>query len=264
MSEYKNRRKILSCLTIAVSYVLVAKISGVALKNLAAVYNIPYPELIPKIICAIFAILIMGYLHRQSVLKGTLESFWKGIATGGFLGVYLLLMIILFFISDFSAGQLIESSRALVFIFSMFLTGFSEEIIFRGVILNTLRESFKKESRTTIYKVVIFSSLIFAVMHLSNIFSGVPFSAAVIQMAGAFGVGCYFAAIYMRCNTIWVTIVYHAMMNFVSLMGTELMGEGDAVSTISGYGPERLMGLILYLGLTVYLLRKTKMQEMIH
>ena len=42
MSEYKNRRKILSCLTIAVSYVLVAKISGVALKNLAAVYNIPY------------------------------------------------------------------------------------------------------------------------------------------------------------------------------------------------------------------------------
>ncbi len=72
------------------------------------------------------------------------------------------------------------------------------------------------------------------------------------------------SAIYMRCNTIWVTIVYHAMMNFVSLMGTELMGEGDAVSTISGYGPERLMGLILYLGLTVYLLRKTKMQEMIH
>lgn len=56
-----------------------------------------------------------------------------------------------------------------------------------------------------------------------------------------------------------MTIVYHAMMNFVSLMG-----KGDAVSTISGYGPERLIGLILYLGLTVYLLRKTKMQEMIH
>lgn len=83
-----------------------------------------------------------------------------------------------------------------------------------------------------------------------------PFGAALIQTICAFGAGCYFNVIYIRCENIWSTIILHSLIDFVCLM----LGNGDIVNSVSEYPPIKLVSLFLNFGLTIFLLRDSKMK----
>lgn len=246
------------CFLIAIGYVVLIKVMGTILRRFE--FSTEILSLMAEILSALIVIIIMLCAHKKNMLRGSIKEFLKGLLAGGFLCGYIMIMLMSFFITDFSANNLLPPIHILMFTLSIILTGFSEEILFRGVILNIIYDCLGKKSKFEIYRAITLSSLIFALMHMSNIFSGVPFSAALIQTICAFSAGCYFSAIYTRSGSIWSTIILHSMMNFVSLMNAGLLGNGDIVDSISDYTPIKFVSLFLYLGLTIFLLRDSKME----
>lgn len=162
MVYQKKMVNIAYCFLIAICYVVLIKVIGTVLHRF---------ELITDILSVLIVIIIMLCLHKQNILKWSVKEFTKGLLAGGFLCGYIIIMLLSFFMTDFSVNNL--QAPVHILMLSMISTGFSEEILFRGVILNIICEYLGKKSKFEIYRAITLSSFIFALMHLSNIFSGV-------------------------------------------------------------------------------------------
>jgi len=113
-----------------------------------------------------------------------------------------------------------------------------EEIIFRGVIL----EGLLKKYDTT--KAILFSSLIFSVIHLQP-----------LQVISTFFIGLILGWIYVKTQSLWVCIGIHIINNLVAV----LMMDNSAESAASAFdnnllflGPlvaAAVIGYLAYLGL---------------
>lgn len=94
--------------------------------------------------------------------------------------------------------------------------GFSEESLFRGVILTTL-----KRYGTII--AVLFSSLLFSLVHITNLMAGFSLNYILTQLYVAFSLGVLFAALRIRTGTIWLVILLHSLIDFLGLITKDLL-----------------------------------------
>jgi membrane protease YdiL (CAAX protease family) len=95
--------------------------------------------------------------------------------------------------------------------------GFNEELVYRGLVLAILR-------RYGTRRAVLFSAVIFGVLHLANIGSGKSpaYLAAQVLFSALFGVVT--AELVAVTGSLWPGILFHAAYDAVSYMG------GDAVT----------------------------------
>jgi membrane protease YdiL (CAAX protease family) len=124
-----------------------------------------------------------------------------------------------------------EPLRFGVFFILAAFTGFCEETMFRGVIYNTLR----KHGR---FFAILFSSFLFGLAHMLNLFTGVDIRVALLDVLGTFGFGLVFAAAYEYTGTLLPLIVVHALIDFSSYITRDyIMTEapenysGDSIQT---------------------------------
>lgn len=96
-------------------------------------------------------------------------------------------------------------------ILALFTTavGFNEEIYFRGLSLKFLLEKGRK-------KAIIFSSIIFGVLHLINVLNGKNVLYLVLQMFFAFLVGFVLSEIVSITKSLWIVIIWHTVHDFIS------------------------------------------------
>lgn len=221
----------------------------------------PWGRLAAELALAGLAALGLLALKKGRVLTERGRGFGEGMIAGGFLlGVSCLALM----------GSLALWQRepmgvweALLFIFYMFAIGLAEELTFRGLIQTVLADAFGRDSRRGVWRTVIVSGLVFGLVHLSNILSGVSVSGAAMQALTAAAVGVYLGAVYVRCGTIWPLVVLHGVNDLVGMIAAEATGEGGAVEEISGYGPEKFIAVGLYLALAVFLLRRKKLDGLL-
>lgn len=94
--------------------------------------------------------------------------------------------------------------------------GLIEEFFFRGLILSIFL-SVWAVGKTGIYKSVIFSSILFGIVHLINllnILKGQDILVETIsQIFYAFFLGIFFAAVYLRTQNIWISVIIHTLFN---------------------------------------------------
>jgi len=201
----------------------------------------------------------LAILFRKIIDRKTFHSLgfeWKGYAahgaTGFFTGILILtvgsivlvLLQFLFFTGiDFDATTLLSS--ILLFI----LVAFTEEIIFRGYLLNNLLQSMNKWAALAI------SSLAFALVHSTN-----P-SANVLPLGCIFAAGFLLGINYIYTRNLWFGIFLHFSWNFFQgpVLGYEVSGHttstllqqtqtGPAILTGGDFGFE---GSIICLILTL-------------
>lgn len=119
------------------------------------------------------------------------------------------------------------SGEFLVSVFiSVFIIGFSEELAFRGVVLQTLIPGGTRRA-------VIVSSAIFGLIHLDNLVQagapGTPVGVAVqVLFSALFGVA--FGSYRVRTNTIWPVIVFHALPDISALFVQNSTGETSTLN----------------------------------
>ncbi|MFZ0005724.1 MAG: CPBP family intramembrane glutamic endopeptidase [Methanoregula sp.] len=114
-----------------------------------------------------------------------------------------------------SLGDGIQVTAPLAILYFAILTlvvGFAEETYFRGLILTALLS-------TGTLRAVFISALLFAALHLLNIFGGTwdP-TYTVVDIVAAFGLGITYAAIRLRTESIWPVVGIHALFDFTAII----------------------------------------------
>lgn len=129
-----------------------------------------------------------------------------------------------------------------------FLVGYTEEFIFRGIIKEKL-----KSKGETFY--IIFSSILFGVLHMANGLNGDIFS-AILQAVNAFLVGLILSELISVINNIIPLIAFHFMYDALAYITKDNPGNVNLGYIVSG------ILAVLLLSYAVYLFRILKMKNL--
>lgn len=117
----------------------------------------------------------------------------------------------------------ITIKQYIVLLLFVIAVGFNEEIYFRGIAYNFL---LVKGSKTAI----IFSSIIFGVLHLANALNGKSLVYLILQMIFAFLVGFVLAEIVNITKSLWFIIIWHALHDYIASVTCEDLGTKTVVA----------------------------------
>lgn len=104
----------------------------------------------------------------------------------------------------------------IILLFFTVAIGFNEEIYFRGLAFKIMEEKGRK-------KAIIWSSIIFGVLHLVNVFNGKNALYLILQMVFAFLVGFVLAEIVSISKSLWIVIIWHAAHDYISSITGEAL-----------------------------------------
>ncbi len=106
--------------------------------------------------------------------------------------------------------------ETLLYILSMFCVGFLEEVIFRGLLFNAMREGNVKSA-------VIVSSVTFGIGHIINLVngSGAELIPNLLQVVYATAAGFMFVMIYCKTESLIGCILVHGIFNALSVFANE-------------------------------------------
>ena len=222
-------------------------------------------QFISEVGAAVYSLLLLAAFGYLRVLKEKGEGFVKGFYSGGFMTGYCVIMVIAQLIVQQTVpdNTLVSPGQIVIFTLTVFLVGFNEEILVRGIILNLFLDRFANTRRGMLSAIVL-SSLIFGCAHLPNVLSGVPLGSALIQSVQATLLGVIFAAAYLRSGNLWITIILHAVTDFAGLMASGLYGNGTMVDGIGSLSVINLVVTVpLFLIPCIVLLRPGKLDGII-
>lgn len=166
----------------------------------------------------VFPIIIMGiYLKKQNISLTRLDIVFKPNKSCLLFFPCIFIYIPLLFVPLCWKGTI-------YFIGNLFLyaiVGIAEELYFRGVIPNILKQTFDK------YRVIVISTLIFGFGHLSIAFSGLDYKLVLLSILNALIFGWLAMELKYLTNNITILMFIHFLFNFqskfVSITNTELI-----------------------------------------
>jgi membrane protease YdiL (CAAX protease family) len=127
------------------------------------------------------------------------------------------------------------------------LVGFSEELAFRGVVLQALRHV------TSIWSAVVLTSVAFGAVHSLNVFVTGDLKAALIQSCAAFLSGIVFIALRLRTGSLWPSIIVHALWDFATFtLGVSVSTPGAAADAATPSGLTQFIPVLLVLPNAIY------------
>jgi membrane protease YdiL (CAAX protease family) len=134
-----------------------------------------------------------------------------------------------------------------------FLVGFSEELMFRGALLQAFRGA------VTIWPAVILTSIAFGSVHSLNVFVTGELGPALLQSLAAFLSGLVFIALRLRTGSLWPPIVVHGLWDFTTFTLGAAAGGITAQGTLPTEAPvpvamgyEALFPVLLVLPNAIY------------
>lgn len=116
---------------------------------------------------------------------------------------------------------------------TVLLVGISEELMYRGILLNSFLEKSSK------IKAILLSSLFFSLLHLPNLLGGTQIAAQISQLINTFIMGLFFAVMAIKLKNIVPLMIYHGLWDFISFSQDEsvldvqlMIGSGDNVQNV--------------------------------
>lgn len=190
----------------------------------------------------------MLYIHpalttsagRIAVALVLLVIFRKALSGGSILANPLILLPALLFpvwnvFYNLSSGT---SFGGMPFYVEGFITALApalfEETIFRGIFISNLRKSGVGDLLC-----LLISSLLFAVMHLTNLV-GQDLNTVLLQFAYSLVIGLVLAAIYLRNGSLWQIVALHFLIDFTNRIYLE-------PATTASYTQIAIFGVLLAL-----------------
>ena len=155
---------------------------------------------------ALALVLGYGYVFRKGSFGASLVA--------GLPSLILRLFLMVIFITPMFNGETnwVSVPVALTGVLYLFGVGFWEELIFRGVIANTLARKYATDTKGMWFAVIL-SAAIFSAIHLQSLAYGLSLPAMAAQLTGAFGMGLVLAAIYLRGGNLWFLVLLHTIVD---------------------------------------------------
>lgn len=101
-----------------------------------------------------------------------------------------------------------------------------EELIFRGIVLMVIEDLLAKKKHKPLLT-VLFSSLLFSLFHLTNLFTGASISGVLLQCLYTFLIGGMLGVTMLKGRNVWLCVLIHAIFDFGGLLIIEI-GSGNA------------------------------------
>lgn len=230
-------------------------------------------QFITGIISLVLYVVILVLLKKTKVLTTKGNGFFGGLLTGGFMIYASIAAVIssLFLSSEDGKTEFIipkdltfGSEQVWCILALTLAAGICEELLFRGIIFNTLRDLFGRDTEKGTIAAIVTSGVLFGLYHLLNLVSGVDISAVLPQVASTAALGIFLAAVYARWGNIWVTVFLHALMDICVVLPNSMKTNENIVESINNTMADnsKYLGVIIYIILAVILLRKEKRPQM--
>ena len=191
------------------------------------------PKLVTVLVGIIMASLLLCFVRK--------EQLWTRIGLCKVRGsvARLLWFVPLLLIScvNLCHGFSFEASpiEAILFVLSMCLVAFLEEIIFRGFLFTGMCGG-------NVAVAVVVSSLTFGMGHVVNLLLGAPVLDTALQLVYASAVGFCYTALFYTCGSILPCILSHTVVNATSFFAAETGPQAQLVTAVAqtvlavGYG----------------------------
>ncbi|KRN04637.1 hypothetical protein FC86_GL000085 [Holzapfeliella floricola DSM 23037 = JCM 16512] len=153
------------------------------------------------------------------------------------------IVIVSFFLvkSDFS----LNFTQVLIVIITTFFVGFSEELMFRGILLHVFLE--KRSIRYSI----IASAIAFSLLHSVNVLGGEPFGAMLLQLVLTFVFGIVFSCLAILIRNIIPLMIYHFIWDMVIISGSLTNNNVSAIALFI-----LIFQLIIAIPIVIYTIKK--------
>jgi uncharacterized protein len=126
-----------------------------------------------------------------------------------------------------------------------FLVGLSEELMFRGVLLQALRHT------VSIWPAVVLTTLAFGAVHSLNVFITGDLRGAVIQSTAAALSGLFFIALRLRTGSLWPSILIHGLWDCAAFL-LAMSSPKDMATSAAPAGAMSLAPILLVLPNALY------------
>ena len=197
-------------------------------------FGVALPVIVGSVILAVFA-LSLGWFRPLFGRQPIRGSWWMWIAPA------LVAIAILLRLFGIDYGQYTASAVVLMFVAGIFV-GFAEEFLTRGIAVKMLRDSGKSE-----WVVMVLSSLIFALLHSTNILSGQAPLTVLATVGFTFGFGILmYLTLRVTGNLIWPMII-HALYDptqFLSTGGIDVAATGAQSPLLVLAGPANIIFVV--------------------
>lgn len=224
-----------------------------------------------QMICGALGDILMAALliiaGRKYILTHNMSKFGKGLLIG------LVSIGFSFYALGVNIGSAVANKmsftpgiNALWFTLAMIAApGIGEELLFRGCIMNFVRDAAGRNTKKGLFTSMIVSSVLFGAIHLLNV-NIVGLKISLYQAVIAMFIGFFFAAVYARTNCLWVTIFLHFFHDFCAMFATGFLTSSDLDETLTGtMSGVNILGaainLVIFVGAGIFLMRKSKIDE---
>ena len=160
------------------------------------------------------SVILLSFLKKNGLLEA--YGLCASKATARSMLYYLPVMVMLTTNLWYGVTMNYGLPETLLYILSMFCVGFLEEVIFRGLLFNAMREGNVKAA-------VIVSSVTFGIGHIINLVngSGAELIPNLLQVVYATAAGFMFVMIYCKTESLMGCILIHGLFNALSVFANE-------------------------------------------
>ena len=155
------------------------------------------------------------------------------------------------------------SMPPLVNLVAALMAGVCEETIYRGVIASYLMRQTVAQKK--ILPTMLVSSLLFALIHITNVLVGAPLVMTLFQILSAFVLGLFLCALFLRSGSLIPGMIFHALYDIVAFTDTTNIGEGGVFKpTATVTLEDQIFSMVLraiYLAIAIYLTRPSVREE---
>ncbi|RCX23441.1 hypothetical protein DFP94_1011040 [Fontibacillus phaseoli] len=188
----------------------------------------------------VMAVIVTVYMKKRDRTLGSF-GFIKLDDRNGKATLYYIPLLIIALVQPLMGGfnpELSFVDVVVVLVFAL-LVGYTEESVFRGMIREKLQFKGPK-----FY--IVFSSLFFGILHMSNAFNGTGIIHILLQVINALLIGFILALLIETTNNIIPLIVFHFLFDALALVTSNAIADEEvlAVSILN----------VLYLAYGVYLI----------
>ncbi len=169
---------------------------------------------VTTILCIVLTSVLVLWMKKQGLLKtyGLCKSELPANKLLFYIPLFVMASINVWFGIVFNYGIL----ESFLYILSMLLVGFLEEIIFRGLL-------FKAMYKNGVKSAVIVSSVTFGIGHIVNLVngSGADLFSNLLQVLYAMAGGFLFTILFLKTKSLWACIITHGVLNALSVFANE-------------------------------------------
>lgn len=196
----------------AVAWIIVYCVLMSAGDSLSAMVGIE--KSVTLVVGILLSAVLQIFLQKNDLLKnyGLCRSKASARSMLYYLPVLLMLSANLWYGVTFHYG-IVET---VLYILSMFCVGFLEEVVFRGLLFNAMREDSLKTA-------VIVSGVTFGIGHIINLVngSGTELLPNLLQVVYATAAGFMFVMMYLKTDSLIGCIAAHGLFNAISIFANE-------------------------------------------